>query len=296
MDFDNDGIKDLILGNRPGSVLFYKRKSDLTLEGGIELTDSNGSITITNNSKPSIIDWNNDGLLDLFLTGAGLPFKCIGRLYINEGTLNSHKYKSYTDLFMNGDTLPVGESHYSQLADINEDGLFDIISSRNFYNTVDNGFILYENNSSDSLNRFNIGENLKKYDASPIKTWSRTSFYFADWNGDGTIDLIYSDANNTMFVSYGKRFQTKLSKNNKNQIDLNNIYNLSMNNNTLYISNNDNAPITISIFALNGKVVFKNHSINSNEIYISRKFSSGIFLLELKIKGNVINKTIVLTK
>ncbi|MBF0233175.1 MAG: VCBS repeat-containing protein, partial [Desulfamplus sp.] len=103
VDWDNDGDDDLVMGNESGGTYLYENigKTTPVFKSGNQLLDKNGDRIRFNNSggttwgvveseagysEPCIVDWDNDGDLDIiFATGD------IGRLYYckNIGTRKS---------------------------------------------------------------------------------------------------------------------------------------------------------------------------------------------------------------
>ena len=70
MDWNRDGILDLIFGQRRGSISLYTGNGDGTLHFvGNVFDDEGNEIKTTYNSSPWLVDWNTDGTLDLLLTG-----------------------------------------------------------------------------------------------------------------------------------------------------------------------------------------------------------------------------------
>ncbi len=70
MDWNNDGILDLVFGEREGHLNLYTGNGDGTLHFiGHIFDDSDAEIMTGFNSSPFLVDWNEDGKLDLLLTG-----------------------------------------------------------------------------------------------------------------------------------------------------------------------------------------------------------------------------------
>jgi len=70
VDWNNDGILDIIFGEREGHVNIYTGNGDGTLHFVAHLFDDASSEIMTNyNSSPYLVDWDEDGKLDLLLTG-----------------------------------------------------------------------------------------------------------------------------------------------------------------------------------------------------------------------------------
>lgn len=62
-DFDNDGDQDLIVGFFNGSLHYFENENGWTYNGLIPTTD--GVNTVGNSATPSVVDIDNDGMLDL---------------------------------------------------------------------------------------------------------------------------------------------------------------------------------------------------------------------------------------
>jgi parallel beta-helix repeat protein len=69
-DIDNDGLDDLIVGNGFGNVYYYHNEGDGSFEDRGRLTNETPVTTIGNHigthCNPFVIDWDQDGDLDLF--------------------------------------------------------------------------------------------------------------------------------------------------------------------------------------------------------------------------------------
>ena len=109
IDFNKDGLLDLIIGCRDGNVYYYENTGstsnfDLTFR-----TDSLGGVTSRNDqllgySSPSLGDFNNDGNTDLLLGGfnEGLKFYSnIGTDYTVPFTLSNANFLNETNFSAN---------------------------------------------------------------------------------------------------------------------------------------------------------------------------------------------------
>jgi len=77
-DLDNDGWDDLYVGNHLAPHLVYKNMGDGTFQN---LADSAGISTQTNPNSLNVVDINNDGFLDIYLSNVSQP----NELFINQG-------------------------------------------------------------------------------------------------------------------------------------------------------------------------------------------------------------------
>lgn len=190
MDWGNDGMHDLLVGDVNGNVIIYQNTNNNTNP----VLDS-GTFVLYNNddrAAPVFMDWNGDGNEDLLvgnLTGTI-------QIYENQGTDTSPSFSSYVNLQVNGTDfdLTLGSPNRSapRIYDWNGDGLKDVLVGDV------SGYIYYlQNTGSNTEPVFNTAEQLLLSDGSalryisyPFSTSPRSRFDVADWNNDGDADLI----------------------------------------------------------------------------------------------------------
>ena len=68
-DIDNNGLFDLLVGNKSGVIFHYIQDAQYSLDFSLE-SNNYGNIEVTEKSKPTLADINNDGYIDL-LVGKG---------------------------------------------------------------------------------------------------------------------------------------------------------------------------------------------------------------------------------
>ena len=193
MDWNGDGLLDIIVGDRNGFVTFFERTGsgvdDLTSEG--HLTASGTAIDVGSNSSPVVVDWNNDGLLDL-LIGNELVSQGI-RLYLNSGTTTNPVLTTWSYIQSSGSNI----NRYRccpQVYDMNGDGKKDLIMGEN-----DAKIYYYENTGTDAAPVFSGYEAIQS-NGSPLDLYSGTRLWINDWNEDGTPDLLVSDFDGFLYV------------------------------------------------------------------------------------------------
>ncbi|WP_228693509.1 VCBS repeat-containing protein [Lunatimonas sp.] len=243
VDWDGDGLEDLIVGNTAGYLGFIKNLGGnpphwappvyLADQNGVirEQAGPNGSIQGPAEAKwgytnPSVGDWDGDGLPDIVTNGIW------GKVlfYKNIGTRTNPRLASAIPLEVDyaGVTptpawtwwKPKGKELVTQwrttphLIDWNEDGLMDLVM------LDQEGFLaLFERtrNADGSLGlappqRVFWGEGVSAYDGSgrPQNETSgllrmnqrdaggsgRRTFTFFDWDGDGMLDILVNSATN----------------------------------------------------------------------------------------------------
>jgi len=106
VDWNQDGKKDLILGDSSGRVRFFENKGTdaaPSFNGSVFLRGGGSTIDIGSYSRPEVADWNNDGALDLLCGSrdydAGDP---PGGVWFFAGNFMSYSYDG------DGDGLPDG--------------------------------------------------------------------------------------------------------------------------------------------------------------------------------------------
>jgi len=206
VDFNGDGIKDLLAGDAEGNVWFFKNTGSATqpkLAAGVKIQaagktitgtrrnyekDANGRYHAVDNpnaimgvySKIHVADWNGDGLPDL-LVGQDSPRANGGQLllYRNVGTVKEPKLAAPEPL----DIMKGNVSRPSPyVVDWDGDGKRDVLLG------TENDQVLFLRN---------IGTNQRpEFDApQPIELRGLNKCYrcriaVVDWNNDGKLDLL----------------------------------------------------------------------------------------------------------
>ncbi|MDD3627389.1 MAG: FG-GAP-like repeat-containing protein [bacterium] len=178
-DLDNDGDLDLILSGIISSEIISKIYQN---DGVGSFTEINpGSLTGLVGSSIALGDIDNDGDLDLILTGYDFTF-FISKIYKNDGTGN------FTEI--NSGTLT--GIYYSSVAfgDLDTDGDLDLILTGN----TGAGFIskIYQNNGTGLFTEINSG--------CLTEVWY-SSIALGDIDTDGDLDLILTGQTGTGGIS-----------------------------------------------------------------------------------------------
>ena len=182
MDFNNNGLLDLIVGDRNGFVNYFRRQIDGTLTTEPDIKAGGVTIDVGNNSAPFVVDWNEDGLLDLVVgheTGNV-------RLYLNSGTPTVHNFTTFSLIETSGTPVKYSRT-VPHVTDLNLDGRKDVVIGE------DNGAVYYlENVGTNAAPLFSTSSKLKS-NGVPIQ-WpsgqTDTTVFITDWNEDGIPDLL----------------------------------------------------------------------------------------------------------
>lgn len=196
MDFNDDGLLDLISGDRNGFISYFKRLPDRTLTEEPDLVANGTTIDVGNNSAPHVVDWNEDGLLDL-IVGQESPGNI--RVYLNSGTPSSYVFTNYTTVSAGGTTVKYSRC-MPHVTDLNQDGKKDIVLGEDY------GYVYFlENTRTNASPAFAAAVKLES-DGAPI-SWpsgqTDTRVWADDWNGDGTPDLLLGNYAKNLYVYYG---------------------------------------------------------------------------------------------
>ena len=176
-DLDQDGLLDLLVGAHSGNLFLYEQEQAAS-ENFVLLSDSLEINPPTSRINPSVIDLDQDGLLDLIVGG---NFGDLSHFeQIAAGSIDFETRDLY--LFEHGDFMYGGSSPC--FSDFDNDGLFDLIVGE-----MDGLYYHFEQSSAMSsdfkvqshnfLNRFDVGSG-----AAPC---------LADLDHDGLWDLIVGE-------------------------------------------------------------------------------------------------------
>ena len=177
---------DIIVGDRNGYVNYFRRTSDspVTLTQMPKINCAGVMINVGTNSAPVVVDWNEDGELDMLL-GNESPGNV--RLYINDGSDSAPVFSSYS-LVQSGSTAIAHYRNCPQVYDMNGDGMKDLLCGADNSNVY-----YYENTGTNDAPLFNGGVSIAtKY--SGMRLW------IDDWNEDGLPDMLTSDYNGFVWV------------------------------------------------------------------------------------------------
>ncbi|MFC1492426.1 FG-GAP repeat domain-containing protein [candidate division KSB1 bacterium] len=193
MDWNNDGLKDLISGDTNGSVWFFKNTGSANkpeLAKGVQVkaggkvikkgTGYENSVKIGTYSKLHFGDIDGDGLRDLLI---GNTDKLL--VYKNIGSMTNPVFAAPVDFKNKGGGFPDRSSPY--VIDWDEDGVNDLLVG------TDNGRVLfYRNTGSNDKPKLAAEKKVNLDFGGGVKTM-RHRFDLTDWNNDGKLDIIMGE-------------------------------------------------------------------------------------------------------
>jgi len=186
VDWNDDGMLDIIVGDRNGYVSYFRRTSDspITLTQMAQINCAGTIINVGSNSAPAIADWDEDGDLDMLL-GNESPGNI--RLYLNDGGDSVPVFSSYS-LIQSGSSAIAHYRNCPQVFDMDGDGKKDILIGAN-----DNNVYFYQNTGTNEAPSFN-GYIVLATKYSGMRLWVN------DWNEDSLPDMLTSDYNGYVWV------------------------------------------------------------------------------------------------
>jgi hypothetical protein len=176
-DYNLDGRLDLFVANQDGTLngLFRNdgnRFIDVAHEMGM---DAAGRPSTFGSNGPSVIDYNNDGHLDLFVAGYGANF-----LFKNDG------HGNFTDVAPALGVAGGEKATPSNWGDYDNDGLPDVYVSSYVEKAINEKDYLFHNDGDHFTNV--LPPEFIKHGATHGIQW-------ADFDGDGALDLAIANNN-----------------------------------------------------------------------------------------------------
>jgi hypothetical protein len=197
VDFDGDGIGDILTGSYPGELYFFKGRGRGEFASPVKLQRDGKNINLGPSSTVFAVDWRGTGRLDLLVGSMQ------GDLYLipNEGSNAIPAYGTPRKLEAGGQAIETPHHGDSQpvAADWDGDGLLDLIVGWG-----DGSVVWYRNVGSRTEPKLAKGIPLVKaapwpsYDDNAPSTGNnrpgvRAKVCVVDWNGDGYLDLLVGD-------------------------------------------------------------------------------------------------------
>ncbi len=127
VDYNNDGIRDLLVGNGEGFLLYYENRGNTTHASFVQPTtihDVHGNrLAVDSYCTPCVVDWNDDNRKDILLgSGTGALV-----LYRNEGSESEPLFSPPTQIEVDGTKINVTSQAVPVVADWNNDGGKDLL-------------------------------------------------------------------------------------------------------------------------------------------------------------------------
>lgn len=201
VDWDGDGLIDIVSGTSTGHILFFKNQGtnkqpsyippvplsaggrEIHIQPGYREDIQGPGEARWGYSCPTVFDWNGDGLPDILTGDSRGKFM----VYINKGTKNKPLLDVERPLYLDGMNMYGGWRVKPGIAEMNGETSYIILDRDNElhlywridnYNLRDGGKLLLEDGSPIRANRRPGGQ------------VGRIKIHIVDWDQDGTKDLL----------------------------------------------------------------------------------------------------------
>jgi len=206
VDWNNDGILDLIFGQRRGSINLYTGNGDGTLHFVGNIFDDSGiEIKTIYNSSPWLVDWDENGVLDLLLTGYLIDTLDGGILRVYSGIGDQSDSLVFDADYNDLTWLYNQRRSTAQTIDLDSDGDKDLVIG---YET---GEVYFAENTGSNEGPLFSSYSVLHCDAGLINVYSQFSGsgrarpHVCDYNSDGILDLLVGCQNGWIYVFLGYR-------------------------------------------------------------------------------------------
>ena len=250
MDWNDDGLDDIIVGDRQGGVHYFRRLLPDTVfliqEDSIHVDQK--PLDVGHNSSPTVFDWNNDGLQDLIVGRTeGIP-ACL-YLFLNTGSSGNPLFSATDTVRCAGEPIQIYYS-YPDFHDLNFDGLEDLIVG------ASNGNIhCFENTGTPSMPSFEELVLLRS-NGEDINVGDYVRPTICDWNEDGIPDLLIGTGNGTVSFYPGLPGQSvEKTDDDKEGFFMSLGQNPATGTVPVTVHQNVTDEITISVYSINGRLV-----------------------------------------
>ena len=184
VDYDNDGSKDLLVGNGEGSLIYYANQgsnNNPVFTPPIVLNDAEGSeLAVDSYCTPCVVDWNEDHKKDILLGSVNGTLT----LYLNQGSDASPLYSAPRSIEVEGAEIDVGSFAAPFAADWNGDGKKDLLVGDG-----DGSIHLYLNVSNNGEPQL-ISSGKVKVNGQDLMVDGSAVPFMVDWDQDGKKDLL----------------------------------------------------------------------------------------------------------
>ena len=200
IDWDGDGVMDLIVVISQ-KLLFFKNagtNAKPCLFKPVEIRTESGKKVIRFRSKPIVMDWDGDGLVDIIGHDTEDSFLYYFRRYRDENSGELKLAEGIPLKYADGSYIVPREWHdyfkYYNAADWNRSGSYDIFVSAS-------DIIMYLQNVGDNSNPVFLKPVRLSVDGEPISVSHHESAPFpVDWDGRGVLDLVVSGESGLFYL------------------------------------------------------------------------------------------------
>lgn len=200
-DFDGDGWIDLfVIGGNRNYLYINDRKGSFT-----DQSDAAGVKIIASGTAPLVLDYDNDGDQDIFISA-------VGKQILLENTFKQTGKLEFNDISLEAGVSKDAIGFSAAAGDVNGDGRLDIyVASYNRYGQITPDSWFRATNGTPNLLFVSQPDGTFREEAAKWgvddKRWSYAAA-FADLNGDGKVDLYVANdfGEKALYINKGDRF------------------------------------------------------------------------------------------
>ncbi len=186
---NDDGIKDLVVGDRGGYVYYFTRNED----GELHAEGAFPDVWVNLNSGPAIGDWNADGLLDMLVGCQGVhPSYGVINVFINKGTKTAPIFSGTGVILDNNNDWIYHYRAQPQIFDLDSDGTIELVVGET------DGKIYYHENLGT-----NAAPIIPQGVPTGIQVGGDSRVSICDWNEDRVWDCVVGDYSKNVFLFLG---------------------------------------------------------------------------------------------
>ena len=181
-DYDNDGFMDVFFSGDVTTDVLYRNRGDGTF---VDVTATVGLDALDKGHGVAWGDYDNDGLLDMYVPREGQLAGTGGTLYHNNGN------GTFSDVTAAAGLTSTANSWAAVWGDYDNDGLLDLFVTNSGADSIGsgNGNMLYHNNGNGTFTDKASDEGVALED----NVSQHKGAAWADYNNDGFLDLIIKD-------------------------------------------------------------------------------------------------------
>ena len=193
MDWNEDSLDDLIVGDWEGHVNYFQRVTADSLTEREDIQAEGSPIDVGDSSAPDVVDYDDDGLLDLIIgIYEHTPADGSILLYLNQGSPGDPVFDQFQPVRVDG-MLVTEDRTTPRMVDLNRDGRKDLV-----YGERESSILYCENMGTSGNPLFAEAVALQTDTGALSRVYP--SLCAADWNDDGRTDLIIGDGFGRVFV------------------------------------------------------------------------------------------------
>ncbi len=294
MDWNDDGLSDLIVGEYNGHVKYFM---SVTADSLTEMDDLQAAGEYINGglvSAPAVFDWNNDSLNDLLVGFASPETGSTIKLYLNTGTAGNPILAAGVDVLCGGE--PFGAYGCTPcLYDLDQDGLTDIV-----YGETPGGLYFCKNTGTVSSPVFAAPERLQSEDGN-IYLELNSSPFIVDWNDDTYPDIVAGRGEKGHLFAFLSPYTTGITPGNNTGYGLSSsvCQNPVSSSITVRINMNQAGVLQASLYNISGRMIQNlgtgelHSGINAIDFAVD-EVSTGVYLLRLSNEAQSVSKLITI--